>query len=563
MTPAVVLPRHPLIQSRSRLEALAATELLDSPPDKVFDGITSLARRLTGAPVSFLSLVDSERDFYLSSDGFPEPLKSARELRGETFCHHAIGAVDYLAIEDARADPKYRNVPTVTSLGVVAYLGVPLRLSSGHTIGALCVIDFVPHVWNATDIEVLRQLVASATREIEIRQAVAVLHAVEQERRFFSLGHMAAKMAHEFNNVLMSVEVFGTLVSKSAPSNPLLVNASKHVQSAIKRGRSITSQILKVSRPVSVDTSPVGVTAWLEATISDFRATAPAAVNFVTDLSCQDLFMRVEAIQMQQVLHNLLSNAVASMPDGGTVTIRAEDCLSDDPPFPLKPTAGSASFVHFTVEDEGCGIAAAQLPQIFDPFFSMTTGGAGLGLVVVQQVIASHGGQTFVESEVGRGTRFHVLVPRDDPPPEAGSSSPREAVDARHWRVLIVEDEEAIRVGLVMLLEAEGMTVLSVSTGGEAQDAIGEFSPEVVVLDVSLPDISGFDVYSRLRLETTTLPVIFSSGHADQSGMPDLANDPFARFLAKPYPLERLLEVIAELQENSPSLHDEEGGRSR
>ncbi len=554
MTSADVSFCNPLIQDRSRLEALAATQLLDSPPQSAFDGLTSLARTLTGAPVSFLSLVDADRDFYLSSDGFPEPLKSARELRGETFCHHAIAAADHLTITDARADPRYKNVPTVTSLGVVAYLGLPLRLSSGHTLGALCVIDFEPHVWKLTDIEVLRQLVVSAAREIELRQALIDLTAVEQQHRFVSLGQMAARLAHQFNNVLMSIQTFSTVVSKAAESNSDLVKPAQHIATAINRGRSITSEILKISRPISIETASVGVSGWMEATIDDFRAVTGPEVQIIADFPREDLNIRVDTLQMQQVLHNLLSNAVSSMPHGGTVRVTARDYVSDALPFPKRPDMSCATYVHFTVEDEGGGIAPESLPLIFDPFFSMTAGGNGLGLVVVQQIVASHGGHTFVQSEVGRGTRFHFLVPRERPQPQAISESPQKSERPRPSKVLIVEDEESIRVGLGMLLESEGMIVHSVATGGQAEGAIGEFSPDVVVLDVSLPDMSGLDVYSRLRKRTTRLPVIFSSGHADRSVLRDVAGDSLVRFLAKPYDMERLLEVIAELQKSSIQL---------
>jgi signal transduction histidine kinase len=120
-------------------------------------------------PAAFISLVDADRDFYKSATGFGEPLASARELRGPTFCHHAIAGQGPLVIGDTAADPVYREVPTVASLGVAAYVGVPLHAADGAALGSFCAIDMVPRAWSAADVQVLTELAASAEREIALR----------------------------------------------------------------------------------------------------------------------------------------------------------------------------------------------------------------------------------------------------------------------------------------------------------------------------------------------------------------------------------------------------------
>jgi PAS domain S-box-containing protein len=164
-----------VVRDPARLATVRGTGLLDAPAEPPFDRLTRLAVRLLGVPATFLSLVDEERDFYLSATGFGEPLASARELAGRTFCHFSIaGATPEhpLVIADTRADPAYRRVPTVDTLGVAAYVGVPLVVD-GHAIGSFCAIDVEPRGWTHDEVEVMRELAASAQREIELRRALA------------------------------------------------------------------------------------------------------------------------------------------------------------------------------------------------------------------------------------------------------------------------------------------------------------------------------------------------------------------------------------------------------
>ncbi|MBW3570316.1 MAG: GAF domain-containing protein [Gemmatimonadetes bacterium] len=175
-----------VVNDPARLAVVRATGLLDAPAEPPFDRLVRLAARLLGVPVTFVSLVDENRDFYLASTGFDEPLASGREMAGRTFCHFSVaGATPEhpLVIPDTRAHPVYREVPTVHSLGVAAYVGVPLVVD-GQPVGSFCAIDTAPHAWTEAEVEVLRELAASAQREMELRRALdrARRTALEMER---------------------------------------------------------------------------------------------------------------------------------------------------------------------------------------------------------------------------------------------------------------------------------------------------------------------------------------------------------------------------------------------
>jgi PAS domain S-box-containing protein len=173
-TPAVADPR--------RVGAVRATGLLDSEAEEAFDRLTRLAVRLVGVPAAFVSVVDAERDFYKSACGFAEPLASARALTGPTFCHYTVQRTAPLVIPDTAADPAYRDVPTVRTLGVAAYVGIPL-VAAGQTVGAFCAIDTRPRAWTDGEIEILTELAASAQRELDLRAAVAAADATAAQLR--------------------------------------------------------------------------------------------------------------------------------------------------------------------------------------------------------------------------------------------------------------------------------------------------------------------------------------------------------------------------------------------
>ena len=153
----------------ARLEAVRRVELLDTPAEAEFDRLTRIAAELLDVPVAFISIVDERRDFYKSCYGFDASLTQEREMTGTTFCHYAIESDVPLVINDTGAHPVYSKVPTVRSLGVAAYLGIPLKLSTGEVIGSFCAVDSKPRQWSERDGRIMSELALSAMREIELR----------------------------------------------------------------------------------------------------------------------------------------------------------------------------------------------------------------------------------------------------------------------------------------------------------------------------------------------------------------------------------------------------------
>ena len=160
-----------IVRNVARLSALQRFNLLDTPPEASFDRLTRVACRVLRAPIGLVSLVDQERQFFKSCVGLPEPFASARQTPvSHSFCQHVVASGKPLIVEDARANPLVMLNPAVKQMGIVAYAGIPLVTSDGHTIGSFCVIDSKPRLWGFEDVEMLQELAGCVMHEIEGRR---------------------------------------------------------------------------------------------------------------------------------------------------------------------------------------------------------------------------------------------------------------------------------------------------------------------------------------------------------------------------------------------------------
>lgn len=159
-----------VIQNVSRLAALQRLGVLDTKPEKGLDRLSRIACRMLRAPISLISLVDRDRQFFKSCVGLPEPLAAQQQTPlSHSFCKHVVGSGRPLIIDDARSNPLVRANPAVEAMGIVAYAGIPLVTSAGQAVGSFCVIDHRPRSWSFDDVEALQEIAACVMQEMEIR----------------------------------------------------------------------------------------------------------------------------------------------------------------------------------------------------------------------------------------------------------------------------------------------------------------------------------------------------------------------------------------------------------
>lgn len=397
------LPADPSsdVRDPERVRAVRALGLLDTPPEEVFDRMTRLAATIMGVPASFISLVDADRDFYKSHTGMPEPLATERELRGRTFCHFTLRSGQPLALDDVAEMPVYQDVPTVRTLGVRAYLGVPMRTAGGHNIGSFCAIDTQPRHWSEQDITILTELAHSAMREIELRMALRALERADTRKDLF-----VATLAHELRQPLAAlmpaIGLLNARVSEDSMQRARDVIARQVTQlqrlvddlmdaTAIATGKIVL-------RRERVDLGPV-----VQNAVDSARGLADGRQqSLALSTPGSPVWIDADGARLHQVFSNLLTNAIKYTPPGGAIHVTLED--------------GSES-VRVTVRDSGRGISAGALPHIFDLFMQEGTdqrAGLGIGLNLVRGLVDLHGGTVDARSEGrDRGSEFIVSLPRD------------------------------------------------------------------------------------------------------------------------------------------------------
>ena len=390
----------PDVADPARVAAVRALGLLDTPPEEVFDRMTRLAASIIGVPASFISLIDADRDFYKSHAGMPDPLATERELRGRTLCHYTLRSGAPLALDDVADMPEFRDVPTVKSLGVRAYLGVPLRTAGGHNIGSFCAIDVAPRHWSERDISVLTELAHSAMREVELRLALRARAAADRRKDAF-----VATLAHELRQPLAAL----------MPALGLL--EARISEASMQRARDVIArQAKQIQRLVNDLMDAASVAAGkivLHREDTDLALLLVGAADSVRPLAAQrrqtlrvaapdgPVWIAADGVRLHQVFSNLITNAIKYTQPDGEIDVT------------LMSTPES---VTVTVRDNGRGISPEALPDIFELFMQEDVephAGLGIGLNVVRGLVNLHGGTVEARSGgSGRGSEFIVSLPR-------------------------------------------------------------------------------------------------------------------------------------------------------
>ncbi|MDP9003774.1 MAG: GAF domain-containing sensor histidine kinase [Verrucomicrobiota bacterium] len=393
------------VEDKQRLAAVLQTGLLDTPPEESFDRLTRLAAKLLGIPTTFISLVDQGRDFYKSCFGLGEPLASTRQLEGRTFCHHAIVSSAPLIINDTMEHPVFREIPTVQSLGVRAYAGIPLITNEGHAIGSFCAIDFAPRAWSPLDVEILTELAASAMREIKLRSAVrdAETHARAAQDAVRSREEVLAVVAHDLRTPLNFIKMGAQLVAE-APDAKENAQLLERVQGAVDLMNLLIEDLLEVAKieagRMAIHPKPLSAQTLVDDAI---KMSEPLAgryqIGLLADFEPSLPLVLADYERIVRVFSNLIVNAVKFSAPGSEVRINA--------------TRGDET-VRFSVIDSGPGIPVEDLERIFDRFWQADSAdrrGAGLGLAIVKAIVNAHGGTIAVTSTIGQGSDFHFDLP--------------------------------------------------------------------------------------------------------------------------------------------------------
>ena len=402
----------------------------------------------------------------------------------------------------------------------------------------------------------------TAQKELETQMA--------QTQKMNAVGTLAGGIAHDFNNVLTAILLSADHLLLQARQSDASFADLMEIKRNANRAAVLVRQLLAFSRKQTMRPTVLNLTD----VVGDLRMLVDrlTSTNVKLDIDYgRDLWpVKTDLSQFEQVLINLCVNARDAMPQGGTITIRTRNVPSETVPSLNLHGLPQEDFVMVEVEDTGTGIAPEIMDKIFEPFFTTKEvgKGTGLGLAMVYGIIRQSGGYIYPESEVGKGTRFKLFLPRHivevvaatatsttNPalaaPAASVTSAQEDDVDltGNSAVVLLVEDEEAVRRGGKRMLETRGYTVHEAGSGVEALDIMEELDGQVdiVVSDVVMPEMDGPSLLRELRKKYPDLKFIFVSGYAEDAFARNLPEDAKFGFLPKPFSLKQLAAAVREM----------------
>jgi PAS domain S-box-containing protein len=386
-----------------------------------------------------------------------------------------------------------------------------------------------------------------------------------QAQKMEAVGTLAGGIAHDFNNMLGgimgSINMMEILLSgDDHPPRDTMTRYLETAKEASLRAADMTKQMLTLSRKSELKLAPVDIFMSMKHVQKLCANSFPKSVDL--DFSIGDRPLRVHADpgQIEQVLLNLCVNASHAMTimraegerQGGTLTVLAEEVRCDASTCPEHPEVEPGEYVRISVTDTGVGIGEKTRRNIFDPFFTTKDvgEGTGLGLAITYSIVKQHGGFINVVSEPGKGSAFTVCLPAltgDLPRDTEGRGGP--VIVPGTGRILIVDDEESLRLVTARMLEYCGYRVITAGNANEAEEVYRRERDQIdgVLLDLSMPGISGFEVFDRLMKIDSGVKVLLCSGFIDAVDLKKALEKGIRGFIQKPFNIEGLSERVKAL----------------
>ena len=364
-----------------------------------------------------------------------------------------------------------------------------------------------------------------------------------------ALGRLAGGVAHDFNNVLTAIKGYGELLLDSFDGGDSRRGKAEGVLKAADTATSLTRQLLAFSRQRMAAVRVVSLGRLLSDVEKMLKRLIGEEIDLGTTVNAEVCCVRADPHQIEQVLLNLVVNARDAMPHGGSIDVALAAVTlagSADEDVVLPP----GPYVRLSVRDSGCGMTADVKARIFEPFFTTKQEGAGtgLGLAVVQGIVQQLGGAISVETEISRGSTFHIYLPQTSEAEEVATAGPT-TPSAGTETVLLVEDEPDVAELLVSALQANGYTVLRAARGAEALEIVRTHGSTIHLLltDVVMPGMNGRELADRATALRPDVQILYMSGYSDDALLRRGVEASRAHFIPKPFSIKLLTSKIREV----------------
>jgi PAS domain S-box-containing protein len=387
-------------------------------------------------------------------------------------------------------------------------------------------------------------LVRAVARDITEQKnfEAKIIHA----QRIDSIGNLAGGIAHDFNNILTSILGSTSIMKRKMKQDDHWYRFADIIETAARRGASLTRQLLTFARKSNVQIRPIAVNDIIEETLRLFERSTDKTILVEKKLTDEVCIIQGDDGQLQQAFLNLLINARDAMPDGGAISIQTKRKQVEEDTT-ATPEIRKGLYVAVSITDTGIGMDKKILQHIFEPFFTTKDigKGTGLGLSVVYGVVNSHNGFITVQSEPDLGTEFTMHFPIIPALENFQQPARLSKLERGTERVLVIDDEKDVADIITRMLDSLGYHVTHVNSG---QKAINLFKKknrfDVVILDLNMPKMSGKETFIKLKKIDPDVRVIISTGYGDRVIDASLGKAAGDTFLQKPYQVEELSKII-------------------
>ncbi|MGE5892975.1 MAG: ATP-binding protein [bacterium] len=390
--------------------------------------------------------------------------------------------------------------------------------------------------------------VGYATIQRDITQEKRLYEQLLRAQKLEAIGTLAGGMAHDFNNLLTAVLGYSEIMLSKAKEGDPFYKPAHIIMSAAEQGATLAKKILMVTRKETLETKPVSINEIIVNSKELLQRSIPRNIEIILNLAQDVPLISADSSQIQQVIMNLAVNARDAMPDGGRLVFDTGLAGTQDSAASGIPRK-DGGFVKMSVSDTGCGMDSDIQQKVFDPFFTTkeTGKGTGLGLYIVHSIVSNHGGYIDLSSKPLGGTRVSIFLPVFQ------GTDAKDAVTIENLQgsgtVLVIDDELHVRELCRDMMEPLGYKAALAEDGPSGIALFKQLKDEVavVVLDMVMPKMSGYEVYKALKTVKPDIKVIVSSGYSQEGhgGIDLMVKEGAQEVIQKPFTRLTLARALA------------------
>jgi PAS domain S-box-containing protein len=380
-----------------------------------------------------------------------------------------------------------------------------------------------------------------------------------QSQKLESLGQLAGGIAHDFNNQLSGIMGYAELINPGLDQSTLMRYAGNIKQGA-KNAAKLTQQLLSFARKGQYSREVINIHEILDEVVGILSHTIDKRIQIVQNRQMKNPTTLGDSSQIQNTLLNIALNARDAIEGSGTITFTTDflHLEQDDKKYPGSLIPGE--YIEIKVTDDGCGIDEETMKHIFEPFFTTKEmgQGTGMGLSAAYGAVIHHGGDLFAESEPLKGTTFHIILPYRQAGPgveKPGASLETLIESEKPVKILIVDDDQAFRELLTVVLKDLGYMVHAAANGKEGLDYFTQNSEDLslVILDMIMPKMGGEELYESLRKINPKIKILISSGYTPEDKSISRIVGAGTPFIQKPCSISELAQAVADALGRDPS----------